>query len=330
MKVSGGSKSSTVFVLGAGFSACQQFPLAQDLKQRTINFLEAERHSSYRLFLQSGNGGLPEGQFYAGLKKIDPRNSLMFEELIIELGRYLATASDEDPCWTTLNVFRIGCARLLWCLYYSIWRVETCYENFAAWCAQREAAQTNAILSFNWDLLAERALTDSEIVWSYSREGSPSVPLLKPHGSINWSGHLREEGLRPEYTFWQTISSKSKLSYDSREPLSNPFKQEINSDLRYMIFPGDSESPNDADLKIIWEEAAEIIAEREKIVFLGYSLPIYDLYSIEFFKRAAKGKQVEVYNPNEEHLKRFRSELGEHVAVHAERFEHCVYSRRAA
>jgi hypothetical protein len=329
MTVPHGLKSSTVFVLGAGFSACQQFPLAPDLKQRTINFLEAERHPSYRLFLQPGNGGLPEGQFYAGLKRIDPGNSLAFEELIFELGKHVTTASDEDPCWIALDGLRIGCSRLLWCIYNSIWRVEACYENFAAWCAQRDASHSNAILSFNWDLLVERALTDSQVEWSYSSEGSSSVPLLKPHGSINWSGHLRK-GLRPEYAFWQRISSKSKLSFDFRERLSNPDRQEINFDLRYMVFPGDLESPDDPDLKIIWEEAADVIAQREKIVFLGYSLPTYDSFSTEFFKRATKSKQIDVYNPNEEHLKRFRSELGAHVGVHKERFEHCVYSRTPA
>jgi hypothetical protein len=48
------------FVLGAGFSVLQQFPLVRGLKERVVHFLEAERHCRYETFLEPGNGGLRE------------------------------------------------------------------------------------------------------------------------------------------------------------------------------------------------------------------------------------------------------------------------------
>jgi hypothetical protein len=78
---------STAFVLGAGFSAAEQFPLVRGLRERVLHFLEAEQHSAYRVFLTAGNGGFSEGQFRAGLKAIDPNETLAFEELLIELSK---------------------------------------------------------------------------------------------------------------------------------------------------------------------------------------------------------------------------------------------------
>src|ERR1043165_4127772 len=120
------------FVLGAGFSALQQFPLVRGLKERVIHFLEAERHVRYELFLESGNGGYERGQFYAGLETIDPDGALQFEELLIALRKRCENTFPEDPCYVTQEVMKVGCARLLWCMQNSIWKVETAYSNFAS------------------------------------------------------------------------------------------------------------------------------------------------------------------------------------------------------
>lgn len=47
-----------VFVLGASFPMAEQFLLVRELKKRVINFLETERHCSYKTFLGAGNGGI--------------------------------------------------------------------------------------------------------------------------------------------------------------------------------------------------------------------------------------------------------------------------------
>jgi hypothetical protein len=315
------------FILGAGFSVAEQFPLVRGLKERVIHFLEAERHSAYQVFLEPGNGGFARGQFYAGLDLIDPNGTLGLEEILVLLRKRLQTANNSDPCYITRDVLRIGCARLLWCIQNSIWKVSPCYEGFTTWLRPDSAVLSNAVLSFNWDLLVEQSLSDSKLLWTYSTSAPGRIPVLKPHGSINWSGHLRE-GLRAEYAGWKPIAPGSKLSFDASEPLSNPNKQEINSSLRYMLFPGDPELPReDADLAKIWSEASAAINDRDVIVFIGYSMPDYDSFAAEFFTQFAGRKQIEVYNPSAEHLEKFRALFGSGVQLFAQSFQGSPYAR---
>jgi hypothetical protein len=72
----------TVFVLGAGFSAAEQFPLVRDLKARVLSSIKVAQHPSYAQFIKP-NQGFIHGQFYDGLAKIDPTGSLGFEEILI-------------------------------------------------------------------------------------------------------------------------------------------------------------------------------------------------------------------------------------------------------
>src|SRR5213078_444388 len=104
----------TTFILGAGFSVEQGFPLLRGFKERVLHYLEAERHPSYETFLQPDDL-FPIGQFYAGLQSVDPGNNLGFEELLIALREHLVSANSMDACFTTDRVLRIGAARLLWC-----------------------------------------------------------------------------------------------------------------------------------------------------------------------------------------------------------------------
>src|SRR6185369_10637516 len=103
------------FVLGAGFSADHQFPLIRGLKERTIHFVEAERHSSYRSFLEPRDR-FPKGLFYAG-----------FEELLLKLAEAKRLGNASGPASIVGKVMRIGAARLIWCMTYFIWKVETAY-----------------------------------------------------------------------------------------------------------------------------------------------------------------------------------------------------------
>jgi len=311
-----------VFVLGAGFSVAEGFPLIYGLRNRVLHYLEAERHSAYEVFLSPGNGGYQKGQFYAGLDSIDADGSMEFEELLIALANRLRTGSATDPCHITSKVLKTGCARFLWCIQNSIWRAESPYQNFAS---QLQLGEGDAVISFNWDLLLEKTLNDSGIPWSYSAQGA-GIPIVKPHGSINWSGHLRQK-LRAEYGGWQILGPGCKLSFDAWEPLSNPNKQEVNSDLRYMLYPGDPELPKeDPDVQWLWEQADDATRSRDSLVFIGYSLPDYDTYAAQFFARFA-GKGIEAFTPSSDHLERYRRMFGADAALSAQRFADCKYSR---
>lgn len=299
----------TTFVLGAGFSVEQQFPLVRGLKERVVHFLEAERHASYEAHLRPCDV-FPTGQFYAGLERVDPAKDLGFEELLAAMRRHLANPSALDPAFVTDQVLRIGVSRLLWCITSLIWRVESCYRNFAR---RLGASRGNwRVVSFNWDILVEKALTEVGCGWAYSLRGAQgAVPVIKPHGSINWSSFAQNAALRPRYSGWQPIGPNSTLSYDAQHPLDNPDVQEINADLRYCIFPGDPDLPEThADLRLLWDEVRDAVRASERVVFIGYSLPTYDSYAGGLFRSACKGRVVEVCDPSGETQERFRDALG--------------------
>jgi hypothetical protein len=118
------TKRPTTFILGAGFSAEQQFPLMRDLKDRVIHFIEAEQHYRYADHIH------PDGNLSAHLKQNEPY----------------------DPCCVTNQVLGIGVARLFWCITFFIQRFEDCYTNFAHGLMKSNGAWR--VVNFNWDKTA--------------------------------------------------------------------------------------------------------------------------------------------------------------------------------
>lgn len=317
--------TSRTFILGAGYSAVENFPLVRGLKERVVRFVEDERHPLYQAFLEHGTGGYPRGRFRAGLDAVDPRGTLGFEEVLISLRHMLKEADTCSPCFIARDVLQSGCARLLWSIHNAIQKLSPCYGNFACWLRRETGTKPDAVISFNWDVLAESALWDSTVPWSYSASGANRVPVLKPHGSINWI-HLRE-GLTSSYPHWKPIAVGSQLCFDASRPLSDPDPQESNPCLRYMLFPGDPELPDhDNDLKLVWSEVKRAIAERDELVFLGYSMPEYDTFTAQFFKQFGS-KNIEVYNPSEEHLERFKTVFGTKAQLFKKTFQDSPYGQ---
>jgi hypothetical protein len=174
----------------------------------------------------------------------------------------------------------------------------------------------------------EKSLEDAGVPWQYTTSSGP-IAVLKPHGSINWSSYL-ESGGSCDYAGWKKISPHSVLSFDSLRPWSNSDSDEINSDFRYMLFPGDPEIPQqEAKAALIWSQVEATLAEAEALVFIGYSLPGYDSYSRDVFRRFAAGRDIAIYNPSAEHLADFRHLLGTHVQLFPQRFEESPFAQAA-
>jgi hypothetical protein len=315
----------TTFILGAGFSAAQGFPLVRGLKQLVITFIKNELHPNYEACLTPGRD-FKVGEFDDGLNHVDPTGTLGFEEVLIELRKALEHASSLDPCHRTDSALKAGCARLLWRKHESLHKLSSCYGAFA----QRYFKETreNAVVSFNWDVLLERSLAEASVPWLYRVYGGV-VPVLKPHGSINWSSYLNTSS-SCGYSGWARIAPGSNISWDEVRPLQDPDPQEINPDLRSMLYPGDPElSRDNPDLGLIWSNVKRVLGERQSIVFIGYSLPEYDSYATQVFREFAATKNVSVYNPSPEALERFRSALGDKVHLCPQTFEQSPYGRAA-
>ena len=159
---------NTIFVLGAGFSVTQGYPLARDMKDK-ICLLKEKRDFNYRGFMQPWDGGYEykQGRFVAGLKMIDGNEELQFDEILLKLAKRLKWKR-EDPYLRTNEVLRSGAKYLLWKVHESYKAVKQPYKNFAGQ-IQKEW-QRKGIISFNWDLQAERLLDEG------------GVPIFSPLG----------------------------------------------------------------------------------------------------------------------------------------------------
>ena len=315
--------SNTVFVLGAGFSVEQGYPLARDMRKEVICFLSRERHSRYWGWMQPWDGGYEKGQFYTGFEMIEGNKEFPFEELLLELAVRLKQ-EDAGPCHQTNEVLRIGVRRLLWKIHKSYKEVKPAYGNFAAWL--RADWQRHGIISFNWDLQAERLLHQAGVPWHYDRECQGRLPVIKPHGSINWNKYLQKD-YSAHYSFWRCVSRDSKLSFDAKNPLSNPDPDDV-VDLSYMLFPGDPDRPESHDdMKLLWRDAAHLMDRADEVVFIGYSFPEYDSYSRQFFRNRVRNKNIVVVNPTPADLVKYESILGTEIEFCREEFQHCLYAQ---
>ena len=172
---------NTVFVLGAGFSVEQGYPLARDMRQHVISYLKSGQNLR-RGYLKPWSGGLPKGQFYAGLEMVEGDGELPFEELLIKLTQRLKQR-DAGSCHQTDELLRIGARRVLWDIHNSIDQVDPAYKNFAAWL--RTDWHRHGVIALNWDLLLEQVLCQESVPWHYCLTAQGRLPVIKPHGSIN-------------------------------------------------------------------------------------------------------------------------------------------------
>jgi hypothetical protein len=331
-------RSDTVFVLGAGFSAHASFPVVRNMRKAVLDHLEAESH----LFFNCQND---RNQFHAGLNEADAALAVdgrvldeSFEELLITLGK-MKLADRFAAAWTTDRILRCATGRMLWGKHNR--GVPEAYLRFTSF-----ARNSIGIVSFNWDILLETTLHMKGVPWGYSLN-SP-LPVIKPHGSINWSGHVQHGASRGD--MWQPVFLNSHLSWippqpsdtDSNVPVSDafwdPFPDSANSELNYMLFPGDPDSPDGTgtasadempgDRRFLWEQAGGLFSRAQNVVLIGYSLPTYDQYAKDFLIRACKGKHVEAVNPNPRDAQRIKKEIGAGagITLTSTRFEESDYA----
>ena len=284
----------TAVVLGAGFSAEQGYPLARDLRGQVLDFLSSSGYSRSSRF--------PE--IREGIRRADGSQERQFEDLMLELRR-LRQAEPHAPVATADKHLRIGVRYVLWAIHKRSDRVHPSYLRFGEWL--RASRERVAIISFNWDLHVERVLSDVRAPWRYWPEDG-SIPVIKPHGSINWNDHKRQ-GLVPEYGRWEQIL-RTSISYDGADPLKNPELDEVTPQLPYLLYPGDTRTLDENDdAKAVWAHVDHVLQDVTKMAFVGYSFPDYDQDASAYFGEKVRGREVMIVNPSSDDLARAENVL---------------------
>lgn len=300
-----------LFILGAGFSCHAGMPLVQDLRVEVNNWLDRNAANDPRISVHMKSLAawpeFPDGKFRAGLRLVDPEHNRGFEEWMVDL---LKTADTFPACVQTFRVLRRACALLLWEKQANLVSLPEAYYAFA-----QRARNSLGVISFNWDLVCERALEDAGVPWSYSSRTAP-LAVVKPHGSLNWTNHLQQADLGRRFGSpigSVPIAPQSTLSFVPSHPFDDPLSKLDRDDLRCVTFPGDQESYDPrqrphaaADQERLWTETRELIDTAETVIFIGYSLPKYDTLACKELQAACKGKSIVVCNPDTKVIDEFR------------------------
>ena len=309
------------FVLGAGFSCKAGFPLVKDLRTAVVRFIEKHPQPDWLADLTPGAKGFQLGQFYEGMAAADSTALLGFEELLVALQTFRNRPL--HPANRTRAILEAACGRLLWQIQTAL-TLPICYHNFAAWLFPSSSMPKHNVISFNWDLVVERALQDQSDNWFYSQVTDDSVAVLKPHGSINWSNH-RGHGLVADSDVWAKAVLDGTLDCLRDDRFRDPFESGINEQFRYLILPGEVDHGALKASQPIWDLAQSAIARSGTVVFIGYSLPSYDTSARDLLKLYCDGKSIEVYNPSPRDLERFRNVFGSEAVLKRQTFEECIY-----
>ena len=182
------------------------------------------------------------------------------------------------------------------------------YSRFA-----RVAADSVGIVSLNWDLVCELALYTADMNWSYST--TRGIPVIKPHGSINWTNHsLLPKQKWKDGNGFALIDDERSISYRPDDPFRDPLLGYTDSDFKYVTFPGLLQDNTEATNRL-WAEARELIAGASKVVFIGYSLPCYDRRARAEFLAACSEKDITVIDTSETALESYRGHFGKNIVV---------------
>ena len=137
----------------------------------------------------------------------------------------------------------------------------------------------DVVISFNWDLLFESALTELERDWEYELKGD-KLALLKPHGSVDW---------------FDSETTKIKLSLTSpvidkigKLRVFQHFRMpRLRSQVTPVIVPPLIRKKwKYKEFDRIWRCAWRALRTAEEIYIIGFSLPPEDLH-VRFVIRSA-------------------------------------------
>jgi hypothetical protein len=157
-----------------------------------------------------------------------------------------------------------------------------------------------SIISFNFDCLLEDDLNE-RIYFDYhikfedidSRrcfyKPGRGFLLIKLHGSLDWKVDTRTGKMTLLPVEWHE-------SYGGEPCIFLPHEQ--------------------ANQRInqLWKTAAEFVQNAERISFIGYSMPNYDLDTIELFKsNMQKGTQIEIIDNSKATIDRYKELFPEHI-----------------
>jgi hypothetical protein len=291
-----GDRGRTVWVLGAGFSKSLGGPLLPDLFSKTsydlakLRFPESKFPKLHAMPVRVAHWLYHYGRKFADGHTLESDRSVgdslwgHAEEFLDRLDA-AALAGSDGPNWKHLqepltrapgrlkedtdahNLVTVAAAarRLLAAecsgfLLHSNMDEER-WQPYVRWARQLSAE--DVVISFNYDRVLETLMQDPKIPLMVlmpngeKREGT--APLLKLHGSVDWSR-------KPN-------ADETAAVYEPDQPL---FALGCHDSQISIASPGPSKLARARELRPLWIEAKKALEVAESVVFVGYRFPPSD------------------------------------------------------
>lgn len=319
----------TVYILGAGFSVEAGAPTQAKLMSEAFrlyrensNNFDIEKFEVFEDFLLR-QLNIPEEQIH----------EVELEDIFTPLDRCLSESSQfrgiglDKIMEVRDSVFHV-IGRTIQLVLRNTDRSKAYIDKFAAHLTSLSAIRENrryrdadpvSVISTNWDILLDNSINDEIVLRDHNAvvdyccyisskgahddtikpgleklgEGGFNVKLLKLHGSLNWLQCPR--CMRLYAQFARKIALESAEEFASCRHCDKNFPEEkdnhrLASNLIMPTFIKDLSNPQ---YKIIWQNAGIEIAEADKLVFIGYSLPSADFEMRQLLSRMTR-KNAEI------------------------------------
>ncbi len=173
----------------------------------------------------------------------------------------------------------------------------------------KDYAKESAIITFNYDLHLDHALTSNNLTPQYyidseNVEIPNGIPLLKLHGSLNWErdndNSINVVKPRPIELSGKTDDQKKTLEH-------------LCSNKPVIIPPSWDKSNKHQGMKPVWKKAADVLENAEFLHIIGYSLPITDSFFKNLLGLGIKDsfiKAINIYNPDTNVNKKYEDLFG--------------------
>jgi hypothetical protein len=188
-----------------------------------------------------------------------------------------------------------------------------------------------AVISFNYDVGLDYALTSLQIPYDYAINDSPApgaLPYYKLHGSLNWaycpSARSRRAPIIP-YDL-QVYRDKYRKSFRSLTQASlgvSDHLQDLSPDIKchapepFLVPPTWSKAQYQNRIGSLWARASQAISSASIIIMIGYSLSPLDQFFRHFFALSLLGDELQtmvmMIDPSEAPFSRLSELSGPHI-----------------
>lgn len=266
--------SRRVFILGAGFSASAGLPLAKKLSQCCLQELQAREQYAYKGLLSVMT------QLFPGTSwtRQDLPDMETFLDMLIAHEDLLGKDQKlfdfkRIRIWSTMGL----CFSLLPTI--GSWDTSA-IENFV-----KRLRPGDAVLTFNWDLLLEKALYGyhkaENILYcpqDYDEAiSAQKITFIKLHGSLDWLN--LKDGYQPAsdpeaQNAWEKVSPQILKSKNFIEFTSATVQVPA-----FIIPPTSRKTYDHEDVRDFWRTGLKAILESSEIWIIGYRFPEADLHA---------------------------------------------------